>query len=236
MNYLTPTQTMNNQKEQPNIFDVLKNILLAAAIMLFFSGYNYLNFYFREFGLSINSISFEITSFYMYGFLLLSDGNNLLVTLFVFLSMPVLYMLREKIKNWLYVLFFIIMFLYFPIEYKIVEYLAHTNAEQKLQGKVKLYPVYFNFKKDFLGQAKRDSLGFKINSEELNKYDLESISIFRDLNRHNKLYMFYQSNENYYVFYNPNFPQRDLKKSIQVFVVPKDAANFTLLSIDKQIN
>ncbi len=229
-------QVTDTSHSEPMIFwDTLKSCVLALSVMLFFSGWFYLYFYFRQFGLSLNDVSFEVTSFYMYAFTILLNPLNFLLTFGVLILAFVLYYKRSMFERHFYLVSFLMAVLYFPLEYLLAKKYASENSNLILTGQAKINPVYFNFKGPFFESLTRgnDTLAYQRSDTAFVKFDSMYTSNLLRLNTNLSLFLFYQNDDSYYVFYNPN-KTAAYQESISIFTIPKTDISYTSLSIDKQ--
>ena len=176
----------------------------------------------------------------MYAFTILIKPVNLILTLAILIAGIVFNYEKASFNKHFFTIFFFVVIVYFPCEYFLARSYAHENSTLILNGKAKINPIYFSFKNDFLESLKRDSStkrdsasAIDADLNELIKYDsLYTLNLLK-LNKNLSLFLFYQNEHSYYVFYNPN-SNIQYNHSINIFNIPKDAVNYISLSIDKQ--
>ncbi len=228
------------------VWDVMKSLAFFLGIHLLFTGWLYLYYYFMNFGMYYTNMKFEIASVYSYGFLTLLD-KTMSITFFTFaVLLFFLYYHRQALK-YAYAIIFSLVIAFFFLSYFIVENKATNDAQNILDkqfGNHQPPAIYFDFKKDFLESMAKDSLerAFLPKKDSVltplartrrNIQDGKTVTYVDILkyNNDNALYLFFETDEAYYVIFNNAEPRAANDKSpvhvkVKLYCVYKKDLNY----------
>jgi hypothetical protein len=217
-------------KDDFSIFwEFAKGLIFMMGILLFFMGWIYLNSFLSYFGLTLNFIKIDFTTFYFYGFFVLIKFWSLLFFLLFFFFYSILYYHRDKLAKNFYLWIILVSVLLFGVMFMKSKSLGAQKAGKILYKQERIYPIRFNFKGL---SVKKDTIELKTDNVQLvnSKY----VSKMLDLNYKGKLYFLFENNEEIIVFHNPNIIQlrQGLDKSIEIYKIRKEIIDYYYLSVD----
>lgn len=216
------------EKSDHSLWDILKNMALASGIYLFYSGWVYLYFFLKEFGISIHNVDIQFASYYIYGYLVFSDPWNFLALLAGVVVLSALYYFRERLGRAYTGLLIVILLLIFPLLFRLSRSKGLENARMPFTRGAKAdkaVPVYFNFKKTTLDDMERPGTGA---SDRVSKTDVRHSRILRERNTNGQLFLLFESETAYYVYANPN-TDGTVKKDIEIYLVNKSDINYSTI-------
>jgi hypothetical protein len=159
-------------------FSILRNVIFIAAIYCYFTGWTYSFYLFNHFGISINSVDIPFYYFFIYSY---SVITNISAIIAIIATPIVILLVNSFAPNFLKKLVppFILIVL-FLISFSIARQRANEESLSIRTGYAKT--IIFVFKKD----------GVKFYSKE-----------FMDANNNGKLKLLTQTNDRFYVIYQP---------------------------------
>jgi hypothetical protein len=216
-----------------SIWDVLKNLVTYLGIYLFFIGWTYLYYYFNGFGIALNNVEVSFTSYYLYGFNSLIHSAASYVFIAFSLFVILIYYVRKNLR-YFYLFIFSALLLHFTISYFTVKQHALDRVYSFIDGKGKMWPVFFSFKNDYLQQLKRDTTYNQILRQRTIPLNRDSIMSVRLLNYNESLQLFpiYENSKCWFVFRRPG--EESSASSAEIFCVSKSDINFVNSIIDYQ--
>jgi hypothetical protein len=215
-------------KDDLSIFwDVLKNAVFLIAIILFFVGWVYLSYYFKNFGISINDIRTDVFTYYLYGFYALQTFWPAITIAAFSTIILAIYYNRVRVK-FFYVLIISLTFLLFPTLFLAAKVSAETEVDNMLSGRKQVFPLVFSFKGTYLNEMLADTA----STQKLKQAgeDRENFQEFLNMMNNFKVKQFYENDDYYYVYIGNN---SDPNTSILLYAMKKGFINSSYLIIDQ---
>jgi hypothetical protein len=217
------------QGDNVNVFwEVFKSSSFALGILLFFIGWVYLAYYFKYFGLSIYEINTEIFTYYLYGFYIVQKPLMASVLLLYLAAILILYYLKHKVSRFYLAMTLVVVSL-FPVTFFIAQFYAKRKVISILTWKEQTPPITFSFKEDFIKHHFRKDSAMPVTAYRR----MDSINTARLLRTSVQLQLrkLYETEDTYFVFYNPNGTDT-LSMDVQVFQISKKDVDFSYSSIN----
>ncbi len=167
-----------NPAENHDLLAILRNVIFIIAVYFYFMGWTYAYYLFNHFGISLNSVDIPFYYFFVYSYSVITD---ILTIITVVAAIIVFYLVTSfapiYLKKWALALILIVLF---PIFFSVAKERADKEALYKRMGFAKT--ITFVFKKDAI----------KFYPKE-----------FINANNRSKLKILTQTNDRYYVIYQP---------------------------------
>ncbi|MFT3822616.1 MAG: hypothetical protein QM731_01805 [Chitinophagaceae bacterium] len=223
-----PPVTPANKKEEGNLWSIFRDLVFAIGILLFFLGWFYLAYYFKNLGIDVYSIKIDVFTFYLYGFYTLLNWSTGITLGFYFLATVLLHHNRVRLKSF-YNYFLPLTFLLFTIMLVEVKLVAENKIHSIIHANEEVPIITFSFKKEFI----EETLSKK---EPFNKFSVSPAAAERDstifanlLANSLQLYKIYENGDEIYALSHP--PERDMR----VFVINKKDLQYYYLTINPLI-
>jgi hypothetical protein len=99
MNEPKTSDTNNDQRQPPTVVSKLSGLIGLYAVFVYLSGWTFLDYYYRSFGLNTTWLDISITETLMKGFIILFEGGQLLWFIYVFVVVvPVLFEVFPRLR------------------------------------------------------------------------------------------------------------------------------------------
>lgn len=207
------------------VWELTKSLIPILGILLFYIGWIYLNYFLASFGLTLNYIKIEFTTFYFYGFFVLLNIWGFILFI-VFIGLYVFaYYKRDRLTRFFFAIILLITIALFITMFFMAKSAGNHKAEKILFKQDAICPIRFCFKNSY---SEMDSL------EDETNFILYHRKVMH-LNSTGKLYYLFENSDEIVVFHNPNvsaYIKQGLDQSIEIYKIRKETFHYYYLSVD----
>jgi hypothetical protein len=214
-------------------WDVTKSLTAFLAIFLFFIGWVYLAYYFKNFGIDVSSLQLQVWDYYIYGFYAAQTLSFAVFLLITIALLTFLYYIRERIR-YFYMAIITAALIIFPLSWYFAKSAAEDRVMSMLRGRDQTFPIAFTFKRSFLQAAYTpDTLNIKPYKDRIAE-DMEGLNLFLSYMSDLQVKQFYENEKNFYVYVrHGKLPEELANIHVTVFTLPKEYVEKSYIFVDQ---
>ena len=214
MNSINAIEEVNNTRETiiNNILNIIGKIFFVLAIYLYFIGWVYSYFLFKDFGISLHLINIPIYYFFVYSYsVIFNHILYFIIILIIILTLAYLLIISFKRLNKISLLFAIVLCVstFYPF-YLLAKKEASTQALYLREGHANI--ISFTFKKEISASFKKDLL---------------------DANNQDRLCLIIQTKDEFYVLYQAKGIQNELPQGF-IYIIPTNDVLYAKIELNEK--